>query len=200
MAEYLYTGLLGADEMPQIVASCHFTSSALLLAEELPQQLIANPQKGRELLHFMPFAEELAHISTSCASGRIFQEDRELRWERQRGGLRVVYLGEAEEQQFAGRLQADRNETLTRLRRKDEPTWYALFGKRLGADDLRQLGGVARPGDFAVLRLPGLLRYPVKNDGQKYARLAVREYLNAQTNHVELFRFQQLETYDGERG
>lgn len=198
MAEYLYTGLISADEMPQIVAACHFTQSALFLAEHLPQQPIASPQEGRNLLCFAAFTEKLAGVCASYSSGRIFQEDRELRWEMQGEKLRAIYLGAGEEDQFAGRLQSD--ETLTRLRKKEKPTWYALFGERLASDDLERLRKVAQPGDFAVVRIPGILRYPVADDGRKYARLAVCEYLGAETNRVELFRFQQVATYDREGG
>jgi hypothetical protein len=192
MAECLYAGPVTANEMPRIVAACHFTRDALFLAEHIPQQTIASTQEGRDLLRFTVFEEELAHACAAFVSGRIFQEDRELRWEKQGERLQVVYLGPVhEESPFADTLQP--GTALATLKKRAEPTYYYLFGERLEPDDLKKLGKIAQPGDFAVVRIPRILRYPVAQNNLKYARLAVCEYLDATTNRVALFRFQRLE-------
>lgn len=138
----------------------------------------------------------------SYASGRIFQEDRELRWEKQRDVLRVVYLGPAESTIALAlheyRLK-DRQKELDKLTKSTEPTWYSLFGERLKSEDLPYFGKTARPGDFAVVRIPRILRYPVPQDDKPSARLLVCEYRNKATDSVELFRFQAVKTWNDKK-
>ncbi|GEM_PF-1004625 len=193
MAERLYTGFVAADEMPQLVAACRFGPQALWLAEQIPQEILIDLQKGRDLLCFKHFKEELAEECANFSTGRIFQDDRELRWERQGERLRVIYLGPADDESlFADTLRAcDALATLS-----SETVYYYLFGEQLEPDDVKKLGKVARAGDFAVVRIPRILRYPLSQEelkGAKYARLAVREYVEEATKRVALFRFQRLE-------
>lgn len=193
MAERLYTGPATADEMPRLVAACRFGQEALWLAEQIPQEMISDLQKGRDLLCFRHFEEKLAQKCANFSSGRIFQDDRELRWERQGERLHVVYLGPAgDESRFADTLQPC--EALATLR--SGTAYYYLFGELLGPKDLEKLSRVAQAGDFAVVRIPRILRYPLSQEeleGAKYARLAVCEYVEAETSRVILFRFQRLE-------
>ena len=81
MVERLYAGSVPADQMPRIVAACAFTQDAFFLAEDIPHHLITSSQEGRDLLHIAVFEEKLAYTCATLSSGRIFQEDRELRWE-----------------------------------------------------------------------------------------------------------------------
>ncbi|HWS84697.1 MAG TPA: CRISPR-associated protein Csx19 [Ktedonobacteraceae bacterium] len=194
MAEILYTGLVAAEKVQKIVAYCNFTLDALFLAEQIPTHFITNPQERLDLLRFTYFKS-----SPSCieyTSGRIFQEDRELRWEKQEDKWRVVYLGEAENGTELQEYKLKENQKFASLTKGTEPKYYYLFGERLRPDDLKKLGKVAQPGDFAVVRIPRILRYPVCQDNHRYVRLAVCEYLEAVTGRVALFRFQRLETVE----
>src|SRR6266852_2937085 len=194
MAEILYTGLVAAEEVQQVVAHCHFTQDALFLAEQIATHFITKPQERLDLLRFTYFKS-----SPSCieyTSGRIFQEDRELRWEKQEDKWRVVYLGQAENDAELQEYKLRKNEEFSSLTKRTELKYYYLFGERLRPDDLKKLGKVAQPGDFAVVRIPRILRYPVRQNNRRYVRLAVCEYLEAATGRVALFRFQCLETVE----
>lgn len=163
------------------------------MAEQLPTHLI-NKEERLDLLQFIYFKSDL-----SCAkytTGRIFQEDRELRWEKQGEKLRVVYVGAAENE---AELRDDRlhpNTVLSTLKKKT--TYYYLFGERLRKDDLDKMGKAVQAGDFAVVRIPRILRYPVANDNKRYARLIVCEYREPETDRVALFRFQNVEAWSDE--
>jgi hypothetical protein len=52
----------------------------------------------------------------------------------------------------------------------------------------------ATTAHFAEVRIPQLLLYPVPPNAKSYVCLQVREYINAETGIVELFRFQKLES------
>ena len=201
MTEILYAGPVALEKMPQIVAACHFEPEARFLAEHIPTQVIISREERQELLRFTYVRE-----GTPCAdytSGRIFQEDRELRWERQKETLRVVYLGPADTNAEAIFLEygmKDKKEDLAALEKSQELKYYALFGERIKEADLRYFGKTAQPGDFAVVRIPRVLRYPVKPDDKPAARLLVCEYHNKATGSVDLFRFQELETWNDKKG
>jgi hypothetical protein len=202
MTEILYTGPVSLDKMPRIVAACHFEPNALFLAEHIPTHPIITQKERRDLLRFTYVKEGTP--CTEYSSGRIFQEDRELRWERQREILRVVYLGPTDtdaEAVFVEYGMVKKQKELDALKKSVELTHYSLFGERLKSDDLPYFGKTAQPGDFAVLRIPRVLRYPVPLDGKPSARLQVCEYLNEVTGSVDLFRFQAVETWnDKKRG
>ena len=197
MNEILYTGLPSVDKMSQIVAACHFGPDALFLAEQLPTHTIVTREERYALLRFS-YAKE-GTPCTEYTSGRIFQPDRELRWEKQRDQIRVIYLGPAEDN-IAGILEEYRlrskQETLNALTKNTKPTWYSLFGERIKSEDLPYFGKSARPGDFAVVRIPRVLRYPVAINDEPSARLLVCEYHNKATDSVDLFRFQAAEAWD----
>ena len=195
MAEIAYSGRVPADRMQQVVAHCHFAQGeALFMAEQIPAHFITSKQERESLLQFTHFNSDLS--CTEYTSGRIFQEDRELRWEKQGNDtLRVVYIGPAENE---GELRDDQLQSyasFNELKKQSEPTYYYLFGERLRHKDSNQPDKAPLPGDFAVLRIPRTLRYPVPHDNNRYARLAVCEYLEA--GRVALFRFQRLETWSG---
>jgi hypothetical protein len=195
MAEIAYSGQIPAARMQQVVAHCHFAQGdALFMAEQIPAHFITSKQERDNLLQFTHFNSDL-----SCAeytSGRIFQEDRELRWEKQGDDtLRVVYIGSAEHE---GELRDDQLQpyhAFNELKKQSEPTYYYLFGERLRHKDSNRSDKALLAGDFAVLRIPRTLSYPVPPDNKRYARLAVCEYLEA--GRVALFRFQRLETWSG---
>lgn len=193
MGEILYTGLVAEEKMARIVAACRFVPEAFFLAELFPLSPV-NTQSEREgLLKFTCFNRTLR--CTDYTSGRIFQADRELRWEKQRELVRVVYLGTDENEGELAEYQLEKKETLQGLKKKSEPTCYYLFGERLRDHDLQKLGTAAQKGDFAVVRIPRTLRYPVEIDEKRYAHLLVCEYLEEATNRVVLFRFQGVKSW-----
>ncbi|MBV9391019.1 MAG: hypothetical protein JOY96_03910, partial [Verrucomicrobia bacterium] len=66
---------------------------------------------------------------------------------------------------------------------------------------LSYFGNTAQPGDFAVVRIPRVLHYPLPLNDEPAARLLVYEYRNELTGNVDLFRFQKVETWnDKKRG
>jgi hypothetical protein len=202
MAEILYAGAVPLEEMPQIVAACNFEQDARFLAENIPTHLVSMPEERHNLLRFTYVKEGIPYSASS--SGRIFQEDRELRWERQKDQLRVVYLGPPDinaESVFLEHQMKSKEDDLALLRKSDEPKLYALFGERIKEDDLRYFGKTAELGDFAVVRIPRVLRYPVDLNEKPAARLLVCEYRNKATGNVDLFRFQAVEAWnDKKRG
>ena len=194
MAEILYTGLIDAEEVQKVVAHCDFSQDALFLAEQIPTHFVTSPQERLNLLRFTYFNDSSPCVEYT--SGRIFQEDRELRWEKQEDKWRVIYLGQAENDVELQKYELRKNEEFDSLTKRTEPKYYYLFGERLRASDLKKLSKVAQPGDFAVVRIPRILRYPVQQNNRRYVRLAVCEYLEAVTGRVALFRFQGLETVE----
>jgi hypothetical protein len=193
MTEIVYTGLVTAEEMEQVVAHCHFSQDALFMAEQLPTHLI-NKQERLDLLRFIHYKSDL-----SCAkytSGRIFQEDRELRWEKQGEKLRVVYVGAAKSEAELRDDHLRPNTVLSTLEKK--LAYYYLFGERLRRNDLDKMGKSVQEGDFAVVRIPRILRYPVAKNNKRYARLIVCEYREPETDRVALFRFHNVEAWNGE--
>jgi hypothetical protein len=166
---------------------------AFFLAELFPTHLVKTQQERENLLQFTFFNQKLC--CTDYTTGRIFQQDRELRWERQDELMRVVYLGESENEAQFTEYHLKPKEILHALRKRSEPTYYYLFGERLRESDLQKLGKAAQKGDFAVVRIPRMLRYPVKVNDDRYARLAVCEYLEDVTHRVVLFRFQGVESW-----
>jgi hypothetical protein len=201
MTEILYAGTISRDKMPLLVTACHFEPEARFLAEHIPNRFIETAQARRELLRFMYVKD-----GTPCAAyvtGRIFQEDRELRWEQHKEAFRVVYLGptdSTDENIFYEYGLKNKGKELEALKKSSEPTYYYLFGERLKTEDLPYFGKTAQPGDFAVVRIPRVLRYPVPQDDKPSVRLLVREYHNAVTGNVDLFRFQGLETWNDKKG
>ncbi len=199
MIEMLYSGLV--DDFDSLVHKCQFPSDALFLAESLPQHIVLGAKARLDLLSFAKFDAKIPFASYT--SGRIFHRDFELRWEKNKGKLQVIYLG-------IERELPELEKSKLELRRLEPLKYYVLFGKRLGPEQLKQIGvpGTERDFAFAELRIPRLLHYPVEEDNRKRVRLAVCEYVEAPTGReglsdkepitgpVVLFRFQGLETME----
>ncbi len=195
MTEILYAGPVDVKKIGPLITDCDFASDALFLAEQLPVRASINTRERRDLLRFTYFNRDLPFADYS--SGRVFQRDAELRWQLQGDKMRVVYLGPQERAPVLheyGLQEKQGREKLEDLRKRD--AYYYLFGERIRPPDLERIGPQARPGDFAEVRIPHLLRYPVPHDGKRYVRLVVREYIDAATGRVRLFRFQGLETME----
>lgn len=202
MAEILYAGAIPLEEMSQIITACNFEQDARFLAENIPTHVVITAEERRNLLCFTYVKEGIPYSAYS--SGRIFQEDRELRWERQKDKLRVVFLGPPDinaESVFLEHKMKSKAEDLALLKKSDEPEYYALFGERIKENELHHFGKTAKLGDFAVVRIPRVLRYPVDVNKEPAARLLVCEYRNKATGNVDLFRFQRVEAWnDKKRG
>jgi hypothetical protein len=193
MSEILYVGTIDIDKIEPMVADCRFPADALFVAEQLPDRAVITPPERYNLLCFTELAE--APSFTAYSSGRVFYKDAELRWEREGDKMRVICLGP---QEFASALSSyglqEKRGVLPRLT-QHAPVYYYLFGERLRGPDLDKIGPQARPGDFAEVRIPRILRYPVPQNEKRYVRLAVCEYIDAATRQVTLFRFQSLEAF-----
>lgn len=200
MAEKLYTGRVAINNFPRLIADCHFPQDALVLAEQFPDYVIDVTNKPRDLLRFIYFEPDKPEQVNSLAnytSGRIFQENAELRWEKQGDMMRIVYLGSEEYISAWHDYGLQENQELYKLAPQQPLKYYYLFGERLKTEDLEKMGGIARPGDFAQVRIPHLLRYPVSQSSGRYVRLGVREYIDAITSQTMLFRFQSLQAVEG---
>jgi hypothetical protein len=198
MVEKLYTGKISSDNFQQFIASWHFPDdidNTWVLAEHIPDHVVANPkaQKEREkMLLFKLFKQEAQFASYS--SGRIFREDMEIRWEKLGSDMQVVYLGTDENISVLRDYGLQEKQGVLEKTRAVPPKFYYLFGERLKAEDLKYMDRAATTAHFAEVRIPQLLLYPVPPNAKSYVCLQVREYINAETGIVELFRFQKLES------
>lgn len=186
MTEMFCTG--SVNDIAALIAECHFISEEqskpLFLAESLPQHVVGSPEERRDLLRFAQFATDIPFAKYT--SGRIFHQDFELRWEKNDGKIDVVYVGTERRLPSALKVVRDLD-----LKKREEPKYYYLFGTRLNADELQEIGIPPEPGYYAEVRIPRLLRYPAP-EGAMRVQLAVCEYVDEATGKVELFRFQGL--------
>jgi len=191
MEEALYAGEVTVNDFPQLVIDCGFSHHAYALVEQLPAWVITRANERQDLLRFTHFDPAIPFAAYT--SGRVFDNQAELRWEKQGNMMQVVYLGTRERAEVLLRYKLQKKDELVALKPADEKK-YVLFGERLRPEDLKKIGQAAQTGDFAEVRIPRILRYPVPQDEQRYARLTVREYVDEQ-NRVVLFRFQNLESW-----
>lgn len=153
----------------------------LALLERQPTSHIA-PGERQALLHFAPF--ERAFDFTPYTSGRIFHAEGEVRWERQADTIQVVYTGQVAYQpefKVTNWLELDAYTDRS----------YYLFGKRLDADFLKNIGQSAQAGDFAEARIPRLLRYPIVTEKER-VQLVACEYSDRESGAGVAFRFKKL--------
>lgn len=191
MEEVLYAGHVPASDFSQLVADCNFPSSAYILIERFPDQVITNTRDRQNLLRFAHVDQNI--LFADYTSGRVFDEHAELRWEKQGNTLQTVYLGSQDRVPVLLKYKLQESHELSTLKPAEEKR-YVLFGERLSSQDLMKIGSAAQPGDFAEVRIPRLLRYPVPQDTQRYVRVVVREYLDRESR-VVLFRFQDLKQW-----
>jgi hypothetical protein len=189
--EALYAGQIAINDLPQLVANCGFLPSAFVLIERLPQQVITKAIERQNLLRFTHYDRGISFADYT--SGRVFDGHAELRWEKQGNMMQVVYLGSKEHAEALLNCKLQASHTLDKLKPAVEKKYF-LFGERINAQDLMKIGTAANPGDFAEVRIPRLLQYPVPQNEQRYVRLVVREYLDEE-GRVVLFRFQDLKQW-----
>lgn len=183
--ETVYTGPV--ENIATFLKECAFLSDAtgsLLLLEMQPQKIVAKKER-QNLLFFAEYPCELP--LDEYTSGRIFHTEFELRWEKTSSETQVVYIGK---QQALPHLTEKRDVLNGCVRASSS---YYLFGKRLTDTAAKNIGQPALPGDFAEVRIPRLLRYPVKEKDKNYAKLSVYEYRHGLTNECVLFRFRGIE-------
>jgi hypothetical protein len=189
--EVLSTGLV--QDLSVFLAACVFPPEAFVLVEQISRHVLAGPEEREGLLRFARL-ENVVDVSMST-SGRIFHRDFELRWERQaqeEETARVVYLGKAE----GLPPQLSPGQKLDQWRTGLEPRTrgYFLFGTLLDAQQLREMGLPENQTAYAEVRVPRILRYPVK---AQRLRLMVREYVEKGTGQVKLLRFEGLKPVEG---
>jgi hypothetical protein len=203
MADMVYTS--SNNDIDALVAACQFSPDAYVLVEQFPDHVVTGSQKRQNLLLFICLkdlkTERYQNIRLNdYTSGRVFDEDAEIRWERteqaeqQDGTFHVVYVGPEREQ---SPIKQDDSEDKMPGEKLGEPhdTYYYLFGELLDTDDIKAVGSPAEEGDYAQLRIPRLLRYPRLPDGQtpRRLKLTVCEYVDNDTGKVRLFRFNGLQ-------
>jgi hypothetical protein len=192
--ELLLAGIIRATDFVGLIETYHNVISsqvspdtpALMLLEEQPRRIIAQGDR-QNLLRFEFFDPHFDF--TLYTSGRIFHELGELRWERLPAGIQIVYTGHTA---YKPTLQDAQEIALDSHKYKDRA--YLLFGERLDQQELDRIGAAARPGDFAEVRIPRLLRYPqvsTLNDAKR-VQLIAREYPDAATAVNVAYRFKNL--------
>lgn len=163
----------------------HTSTATLLLLEQQPQSVV-DPKQCQDLLLF---SELHADIDiASYTSGRIFNGSGELRWEKLVTYIQVVYTGDTVYMPDLSNSKAENLSAYTPVTRK-----YILFGKKLDTGQLSQIH-VARPGDFAEIRIPRLLRYPALRHlaDAPYMKLSICEYIYPPTGANVAYRFKEL--------
>src|SRR5205807_7229222 len=141
---------------------------AYVLIEHFPEQVITNTRERQDLLRFTHFDPAIPLVDYT--SGRIFDEHAELRWEKQGNTMQAVYIGSKERVPILRRYKLRESNELGKLKPAGEKKYF-LFGERLSPQDLKKIGPAAIAGDFAEVRIPRLLRYPVEENEQRYVRL-----------------------------
>ncbi len=169
------------EDIGALIAGCKFPDDALFLGTQQPAQVVRLEDR-QDLLLFVPFDPDLPFAK--FASGRIFNRDFELRWQQDDGGSQVVYLGTPEYRPGA----LSESEPID----MESPRYYYLFGTPLQPEDVRDIGKPAREGDFAEVRVPRLLRYPIQG-AKRRVKIAVCESIDKQTGEVTQYRFQGIE-------
>lgn len=176
------------ENITTLIAECKFPQDAYVLVEMLPQHII-DKQDRQSLLCFARLSDgvDLARYT----SGRVFDKDAELRWEKiDESKYHVDYLGRKREIQGLQKNEMDQQE-LDNLERAKETNNYYLFGELLNAEKLANMGIQPEEGYYAEVRIPRLLHYPAPA-GARRVQLKVLEYLDRDTYEVKLFRFLDL--------
>lgn len=177
--ERLCTGK--TDNIVTFIAGCDFPDNAYFLGEQQPA-FVVKPEQRQNLLLFVPFTKSLPFADYS--SGRIFHDDFELRWQQDNGWIQVVYLGAPE---YCPDALPEGNPVEMQRSRQ-----FYLFGERLRPGDVEKIGKSAHEGDFAEVRIPRLLHYPVQGERRRVL-VTLSESVDEKTGEVEQYRFQKVE-------
>ena len=195
--DVLYTGQ--AHALPELINQCGFSTEAFLLVEKLPQQVVSDDEERQNLLYFArlrDLRQQDIATYTSYTSGRVFDQQGELRWEHDisTGKTNAVYLGKPSTL-TALQEKTEHKDELNRLKPADKNKYYYLFGQILADSDLERMGIAAeqQTAAYAEVRIPRLLLYPrLGTKPPQRLRLEVYEYVDQETGRVKLFRFRDL--------
>jgi hypothetical protein len=202
MKEIAWADLITVDALTRTISACRFSPESVFLGEENPKHYLTTKQRQDALVCKRYDEQKPSIYYAAYTSGRIFSEEAELRWEQNDALMQVVYIGVALD---LPELRPVEDLSLDKYQTKK----YFLFGERLSAEQLQRIGDPAQEGDFAELRIPRLLHYPVQFVGNR-VQVIVREYVqdaisqsdqvfeNGRTaiGAVKLFRFQSLEVVE----
>ena len=181
--ETVYAGPV--EDIQEFIETCLFlsySSGSLILLEMQPQKMVGKEDR-QNLLFFAEYPCKLPYLINEYSAGRIFHEEFELRWEKISSGVQVVYIGNKRPLP----LPPAKTDVLKDCVRASSS--YYLFGKRLDDEKVSKIGEPAQTNDYAEVRIPRLLRYPVKDKSRDYVKLNVYEYRHKLTNERVLFRF-----------
>lgn len=184
-----------ARSLPDLINQCGFSTEAFLLVEKLPQRVVSDDEERQNLLYFArlrDIRQEDIATYTAYTSGRVFDQEGELRWEHDisTGKTNAVYLGKpctltgfTKDENEPGREPATNKK------------YYYLFGQILADSDLERMGIATEPQTvaYAEVRIPRLLLYPrLGTKPPQRLRLEVYEYVDQEMGRVKLFRFRDL--------
>lgn len=127
---------------------------------------------------------------TNWERGRVFCETFELRWEKQDAVFQTVYVGPPIALLgFTLATELDLNGKQAR-----QPRYYYLWGNRVPANQLADVGETKKPGSevFIEFQVPRVLRYPVSTQANR-VKLKVCEYFEPFSGTLIHSRFQGLE-------
>ncbi|HEY6407766.1 MAG TPA: hypothetical protein VIY29_09895, partial [Ktedonobacteraceae bacterium] len=142
VGEILCTGPAGS--LPELVKQCGFSTEAFLLVERLPQQVVPDDDDERQNLlyfaHLRAIQQEDIARYTSYTTGRIFDQESELRWEYDAasGTTSAVYLGKPCTLAGLKEDEKDKEELASLKPAANNPKYYYLFGTSLAEQDLEQ--------------------------------------------------------------
>jgi len=206
MPEVLYTSRLSGPVLTQLIKDCAFQGEAYFLGEQLPTHMVRNDER-QNLLCFTRYAPAIPF--DNYTTGRVFQQDSELRWERDGNQFRVVYLGSEQNTKV---LQSYRCKEYTafakrisnnELKKRDQTKAYFLFGKFL--NEFKKKSEDRNP--YAEARIARILYYPPTEQADKTrpaentkqatrVGIKVAEYIDNESGQIFAYRFQSLAAMD----
>jgi hypothetical protein len=206
MPEVLYTGQLTGLALKKLINDCTFQKGAYFLGEQLPIKMVSDDDK-QNLMCFTRYTRpDPSQLDSSIpfdnyTTGRVFQEDRELRWEREGNQFRVVYLGSEldikELEKHGCQKYPDFTKRLSEGGFKKKEQTYFLFGKFLKEHVRVPEGSIP----YAEARIARILYYPPAEQAgntKPATRVGIKvaEYIDSESGQIFAYRFQSLQAMD----
>lgn len=183
MTEQIYWGTTG--KLHQIIQALECSDESLMLLERVPCFFLSDDERQDGICLRKYNARENFE---AWERGRIFNDDFELRWEKQDQVFVVVYIGKPKDLPMLG------TDTKSLSGFKTYNDDYYLWGEKLSEDRLKLIEQPTAISLFLELQVPRLLHYPVSNQNEKSrVKLSARHYLNSETGALEFYRFRHLE-------
>jgi len=122
-------------------------------------------------------------------SGRVFDTDGELKWQKKGATFQIVYIGSASQPSDSNSVIA----TLDDEHFTHKDTAIYLWGTSVSKEQLKDEMGFDEDEDiFIELQIPQYLKYPVKPQ-KKAARVQIRtRQFYTKTGQLEYFRFMEI--------